>query len=190
MTELDWHADRGDHEGLALLDLEPQSTDIDMVAVRGYRLGRVRAEMAKRGIGALIISDPVNIRYACGARNMQVFCARNTPSRYLLVTAGRTVLFEFTGCEHLADGLETIDEVRPATTARFVAAAPDIARRPTVLADDMLDTVTELVGWEQSLKNELIVARATRQPRGDARARLERILTELNLLDLRERFAY
>ena len=51
-------------------------------------------------------------------------------------------------------------------------------------------TVTELVGWEHSLKNELIVARATRQPRGAARARLERILTELNLLDLRERFAY
>lgn len=146
MTELDWHADRGDHEGLALLDLEPQSTDIDMVAVRGYRLGRVRAEMAKRGIGALIISDPVNIRYACGARNMQVFCARNTPSRYLLVTAGRTVLFEFTGCEHLADGLETIDEVRPATTASFVAAGPDIARREKVWAENMLDLVTELVG--------------------------------------------
>lgn len=146
MTELDWHADRGDHEGLALLDLEPQSTDIDMVAVRGYRLGRVRAEMEKRGIGALIISDPVNIRYSCGARNMQVFCARNSPSRYLLVTTNKTILFEFTGCEHLADGLETIDEVRPATTASFVAAGPDIARREKVWAENMLDLVTELVG--------------------------------------------
>jgi hypothetical protein len=32
-------------------------------------------------VAALIISDPVNIRYATGARNMQVFTARNTPSR-------------------------------------------------------------------------------------------------------------
>ncbi|HRP98565.1 MAG TPA: SAM-dependent methyltransferase [Rhodocyclaceae bacterium] len=51
-------------------------------------------------------------------------------------------------------------------------------------------TVTELVGWEHSLKNELIIARATGQPRGDARARAERILGELNLEMLHDRFVY
>ena len=51
-------------------------------------------------------------------------------------------------------------------------------------------TVTELVGWEHSMKNELIIARATGQPRGNARERLESILTELNLEELRERFVY
>ncbi len=51
-------------------------------------------------------------------------------------------------------------------------------------------TVTELVGWEHSMKNELIIARATGQRRGNARERLESILAELNLQDLRERFIY
>ncbi|WP_407281057.1 SAM-dependent methyltransferase [Aromatoleum evansii] len=51
-------------------------------------------------------------------------------------------------------------------------------------------TVTELVGWEHSMKNELIIARATGQRRGNARERLESILAELNLQDLRERFVY
>ncbi len=51
-------------------------------------------------------------------------------------------------------------------------------------------TVTELVGWEHSMKNELIIARRHGQPRGNARARLERILSELNLEELRPRFAY
>lgn len=51
-------------------------------------------------------------------------------------------------------------------------------------------TVTELVGWEHSMKNELIIARATGKPRGNARERLERILEELNLEALRPRFAY
>lgn len=51
-------------------------------------------------------------------------------------------------------------------------------------------TVTELVGWEHSMKNELIVARATGQPRGNARERAERILEECNLGSLRERFLY
>lgn len=51
-------------------------------------------------------------------------------------------------------------------------------------------SVTELVGWEHSMKNELIVARATGKPRGNARERSEAILRELNLDELHERFAY
>ncbi len=51
-------------------------------------------------------------------------------------------------------------------------------------------TVTELVGWEHSMKNELIIARHTGAPRRNARERLEQILAELNLDDLRGRFLY
>lgn len=51
-------------------------------------------------------------------------------------------------------------------------------------------TVTELVGWEHSMKNELIIARRTGQPRGNARARAEAILAELNLESLAPRFIY
>ncbi len=51
-------------------------------------------------------------------------------------------------------------------------------------------TVTELVGWEHSMKNELIIARRTGSPRKDAKQRLEYILRELNLEALRERFVY
>ena len=51
-------------------------------------------------------------------------------------------------------------------------------------------TVTELVGWEHSMKNELIIARRGNAPRGNARERLVRILQELNLDDLRGRFDY
>ena len=49
-------------------------------------------------------------------------------------------------------------------------------------------SVTELVGWEHSLKNELIIARHTGQVRKNAEARLEEILHQLNLDELRERF--
>ncbi|MFA6972443.1 MAG: SAM-dependent methyltransferase [Gallionella sp.] len=51
-------------------------------------------------------------------------------------------------------------------------------------------TVTELVGWEHSMKNELIVARHLGQPRKDVKLRLEYILRELNLEALHERFVY
>ena len=49
-------------------------------------------------------------------------------------------------------------------------------------------TVTELVGWEHSMKNELIIAKYTGQRRKNAQERLETILHELNLDELRKRF--
>lgn len=146
MAMLDWHAERSDLSGIALLDRAPESEGIDLRAVRLYRLGRVRAEMAKRGIAAVILSDPVNIRYATGTRNMQVFSARNTPARYLLLTESRSILYEFTGCEHLADGFETVDEVRPAMTASFVAAGERIGARERAWAKETALALKMLVG--------------------------------------------
>ncbi len=143
VTQLDWHADRS---WAARLDDAAESVGIDLGAVRRYRLRRVRAEMERRNVAALVLSDPVNIRYATGSRNMQVFTSRNAPSRYLLLTHDRSILYEFTGCEHLADGLDTIDETRVAVTASFVAAGPGIAEREQAWAAEMASTIRGLVG--------------------------------------------
>ncbi|MGI9616011.1 MAG: M24 family metallopeptidase [Acidimicrobiales bacterium] len=139
-------ADRSHPTWPALLDVAPESEGIDLGGVRRYRLSRVRAEMAARSIGALILSDSVNIRYATGTRNMQVFTSRNAPARYLVLTADRSVLHEFTGCEHLAAGFDTVDEVRPATTASFVAAGAAIAERERRWADEISSLLVELLG--------------------------------------------
>jgi hypothetical protein len=45
-------------------------------------------------------------------------------------------------------------------------------------------TVTELVGWEHSLKNELILARRTGHPKRSAGARLRALLSEFGLASL------
>ena len=147
MAEFDWHAERSDLAGLAQLDRAPESEGIDLAAVRLYRQGRVRSEMAARGVDAVILSDPVNIRYATGTRNMQVFSMRNAPSRYLLLTQSRAILFEFTGCLHLADGFETVDEVRPARTASYVAAGPDIATREQAWAASSMNLSARVRPW-------------------------------------------
>jgi Xaa-Pro dipeptidase len=109
-----------------------RAAEIDLEHLQRARLGRARAELQKRDLAACVLVDPVNIRYATGARNMQVFHARN-PARYLFLPAdGPVILFEFPGCHHLAQALSTIDEIRPATTVSFAAAGPgveDQARR-------------------------------------------------------------
>jgi Xaa-Pro dipeptidase len=158
MKIMDWHHDRG---GIALLDRAPESEGIDLKMVRRYRQQRVRSEMAKRDISAVILSDPINIRYTTGTRNMQIFSQRNAPARYLLLTMDRSILFEFTGCLHLADGFETIDEVRPAMTASFVAAGPAIAQREQAWARDMAATIVELVGKDATVGLERLNAGAS-----------------------------
>ncbi|KAF4472238.1 peptidase yqhT [Fusarium albosuccineum] len=141
MANFDWHAERTDLSGIALLDRAPESEGIDLKAVRLYRQGQVRKEMVKYGVDAVILSDPVNIRWS-----HQVFSMRNAPSRYLLLTANRSILFEFTGCLHLADGYETVDEVRPSKTASFVAAGPNIEEREKTWAAEMAELITQVVG--------------------------------------------
>jgi len=48
--------------------------------------------------------------------------------------------------------------------------------------------VTELVGWEHSMKNELIIATYKDLPRQRPRARLNDLLGELGLEQMKERF--
>jgi len=139
-------SNEGERSWIELLDDAPESLGIDLGRMRRQRLQRVRHEMALRDIGAVVLSDAVNIRYATGARNMQVFTSRNAPSRYLLLTAERSILYEFTGAAHLADGLDTVDDVRPAVTASFVAAGAAIAVREREWAKEMATTIRGLLG--------------------------------------------
>ncbi|KAM5365010.1 hypothetical protein ACJZ2D_011270 [Fusarium nematophilum] len=146
MATFDWHAERTDLSDLALLEIAPESKDIDLKAVRLYRQGRLCDQMAKNRVDAVILCDPVNIRYATGTCNMQVHTARNAASRYLLLTAKRSIMFEFTGCEHLSMGFETVDEVRPAKNASFISAGPNIEETERSWAAEMTALITELVG--------------------------------------------
>ena len=146
MSTIDWNEGRISPSDLELLDSLPRASGSTSREVRRYRQRRVREEMEAHGVDAVILSDAVNIRYATGTRNMQIFSSRNAPSRYLLLTEDRSILFEFTGCEHLADGYDTVDEVRPSTTASFCAAGPDIAGREVAWANSMAQLIGDLVG--------------------------------------------
>ena len=78
------------------------------------RLTRLRTAIEEAGCDAGLFYDPINIRYATGTSNMQVYSLHN-PCRYVYVpVSGPVVLFEFKGCEHLSIGHPMVDEVRPA----------------------------------------------------------------------------
>ncbi len=77
----------------------------------------------------------------------------------------------------------------PIHTREFGSQLTNVLRCLQLEAHGYQLTVTELVGWEHSMKNELIIARHTGQPRRNAQERLDAILHELNLDELHGRFA-
>jgi hypothetical protein len=76
----------------------------------------------------------------------------------------------------------------PIHTREFGSQITNVLRCLQLEAHGYQVTVTELVGWEHSMKNELIIARRKGVPKKSARERLEQILLELNLEELRGRF--
>lgn len=78
----------------------------------------------------------------------------------------------------------------PIHTREFGSQITNVLRCLQLEAHGYQVTVTELVGWEHSMKNELIIARYKNSPRKNAQVRLEQILQELNLEEMHSRFVY
>ena len=133
----------------ATLNLE--TGGIDRAALRAYRLARVRAGLRRRDYAGALLYDPVNIRYACDSRNMAVWCMHN-PVRYCFVaTEGPVVVFDFHNCEHLSDGIEVIDEVRPAVSWFYFESGPRSAELAEVWAAEITDLVERHGGGNRRL---------------------------------------
>ena len=103
------------------LSRDAGQTESDERAIRAYRLARIRAQLAAADVAGILVSDPINLRYATGSRNMQVWTMHNV-CRYAFVAAqGPVVLFELPSSMHLSRRLETIDEMRPSLAWDFMA---------------------------------------------------------------------
>ena len=99
-------------------DFKPKlfQDQISFDRMRKYRLNRVRNQLIKNDIGACILFDPINIRYATDTRNMAIF-SFHLMTRYVFIAAnGPVILFEYPKCEHIYENNCTIDEVREVTT--------------------------------------------------------------------------
>src|SRR5690606_8872849 len=84
-------------------------------------------------------------------RNMQLWTLRS-PARYaFLATQGPLVMFEFAGCRHLLDGVETIDEVRTATGGFYFTSGPRLAEKAGRWAAEIADLVTAHGGGNRRL---------------------------------------
>lgn len=120
-------------------------------AARGYRLQRVREQLLASDCAAILLYDPVNIRYATDTSNMQVWTLHNF-ARYALVFAeGPVVLFEFHNCEHLHEGNELLDEIRPAINWSYFGAGSRIGEKARAWSGDLLAVLRQHAGGKVRL---------------------------------------
>ncbi|SES15139.1 M24 family metallopeptidase [Salisediminibacterium halotolerans] len=141
-----------------LTSIRHAKTQIDIVRMRQYRLNRVREQVKAIGAGGIVVYDPVNLRYATGSRNMQVFMLRN-PGRYVYIPVeGPVTLFDFPNCEHLSAGIETIDHVREATTLSYVASGENLYDNAASWAKEIAELVSQHGGGNKKLAIDYVPA--------------------------------
>ena len=123
------------------LDLAARMAEIDQGALCGFRLERLRAELRRRDYAAALLSDPINIRYATGTRNMAVW-TMHAPGRYAFIaTEGPVVLFDFAATRHLSEGFATIDERRASTPWFYFLAGPRVPEKAAIWAEEVASLV-------------------------------------------------
>jgi Xaa-Pro dipeptidase len=116
-------------------------SDAVLQRARAYRLGRLRKQMDQADVAALLLYDPINIRYAFDTSNMQVWTSHN-PVRYaMILSGGPAILWEFKGCAHLNNGLPGIDEIRTAVSWMMLTKGNKAADAVQVWADEIADLV-------------------------------------------------
>jgi Xaa-Pro aminopeptidase len=113
----------------------------DIPAMRRYRIARVRAHLVANDLDAVLLHDPLNVKYATDTTNMPIWTMHNEV-RYCFVAAdGPAIVFEFSHGEFLSAHSEVVDEIRPGTSfLPFYAGS-----RAEEVAGRFADEIVELV---------------------------------------------
>jgi len=113
----------------------------DIESIRHYRLARIREQLRKFDYAGIVVSDPLNVRYATDSSNMQVWTMHNNVRYCFIATDGPVVLFDFKRVEHLSKNLSLIDEIRPAKMWSYLIAGDRSEQVAKEWAAELVDLV-------------------------------------------------
>ncbi|MEQ8921214.1 MAG: Xaa-Pro peptidase family protein [Marinovum algicola] len=111
--------------------------------MRAYRLERIRAQLRAEDCAGIVLSNPINVRYATDSVRSTIFNL-HTPHRYAFVaTDGPVVLFDYKHVanrpDHYGDIPEIVDEVRPAKSWTFFGTGSRQEEKAELWADELAD---------------------------------------------------
>ena len=120
-------------------------------ALRQYRLNRVREEMNRSDIPAMLLFDPVNIRYASDTMNMQIWVAHNLSRACFIPREGPIILWEFYKCEHLTEHLPSIEELRLGAGFIYFIAGSGVKEMAENFANQIDELMKKYCGRDRRL---------------------------------------
>ena len=139
------------HCGVRALSDHPHIDSIDEPAIRAFRAERIRQELRRQDHEAVLVVDPINLRYATGTRNMQVWTMHNIV-RYALVFAhGPTVLFDLATGRHLSTGLDSVTDIRTSVPFDYMLVASNAGPMANRWARQIHETLREHGGAADTL---------------------------------------
>ena len=121
----------------------PPIDSIDEPAIRTHRAERIRHELRRQDHEAVLVVDPINLRYATGTRNMQVWTMHNIVRYALAFAHGPTVLFDLPTGRHLSAGLEGVSDVRPSIPFDYMLVADNAEAMAKRWAIQIRETLKE-----------------------------------------------
>ena len=190
------------HNDAQVIGVETRADLVESSRALAERLGFERMRFlniaAAEAVDSEVLTGPIDVVTALHACDT----ATDDAIRFALERQARFVVLvpccQAEVARHLREGKQAslgataLSELwrHPIHTREFGSLVTNTLRCLLLEAHGYRLSVTELVGWEHSMKNELIVARREGPPRGDARARIGAILDALQLPALAARFNY
>jgi len=113
----------------------------NLAAMREHRWKRLTQHVVDRDYGALLVFDPLNIRYASDTTNMQLWNTHNPFRALLLCADGYMVLWDYKNSPFLADYNPLMREVRSGADLFYF----DRGDKASVAADVFSNEVRALV---------------------------------------------
>ncbi|MGH7320367.1 MAG: M24 family metallopeptidase [Candidatus Rokuibacteriota bacterium] len=130
---------RRDLVGQEIVDYEQR---VDIARLKRERLARLRAEIQRADLGAVLLYDPLNIRYATGTRDSSAGYGLRFYYRYALVPReGRVILF---GGLSETPGEDATIELRAARSWDFFPCGTHVEEAARRWAADLRAAIDEL----------------------------------------------
>jgi Xaa-Pro aminopeptidase len=111
---------------------------VDKDRLHRYRLGRLRAEMARHDVALALLHNPVSLRYAINYRNYGLFQSR-IPSAYVLIPANGPVVL----CGGYSEDSRA-DDCRPGRALAFFDGGFELAEQAGHVARDLSEFLSEV----------------------------------------------
>ena len=150
-------ADTGLHGNGGQMDLPPipislragwmdLAANADLAAMRRYRLQRIQAELKRNDLAGIVLMDPLNIRYATGTSNMQVWVLHNAARACFVPVEGLVTLWDFHNCAHISSGIPEIGDVRTARGVYYFGAGPRLREYCADFANEIAELARKAGG--------------------------------------------